>query len=353
MDTVGTQAIYDAVGQAHSQGLVQNTIIVCEPTYPVICIGYHQMASTDVDIDFCQRKGIPIVRRILGGGGVLLDRGQIFYQIIAKRGSGVIPYKADDTFEALLRPVVRTLRELGAPAQYRALNDIQVQGRKISGNGATIVGETLVLTGNIIVDFDYDQMCAALRVPSEKFRDKVAKSLKERVTTLRRELNSVPPTSEIERMLINNFERELSISLQQRNLTGPEIRLLTEIRRKYLSEQWLFEPEADHRDLLRKIELTISGSTRIVENSVKTAGGLIRVLLEAEDNLIRDAVIYGDFSFYPKEKLRKFEQSLKGVPLVPEQVLERTRHFFEEEKVETPGVSLQDFVSLLLGEATG
>jgi len=351
MDTVSTQAIYDAVSQAHSQGLVQNTIIVCEPTYPVVCIGFHQMASTDVDIDFCQRKGIPIVRRILGGGGVLLDRGQIFYQIIAKRGSGVIPYKADDTFEALLRPVVRTLRELGVPAQYRALNDVQVQGRKISGNGATVIGETLVLTGNIIVDFDYDLMCAILRVPSDKFRDKVVKSLKERVTTLKRELDPVPPTSEIERILVKNFERELSISLQRRSLTELESRLLTEITAKYHSERWLFESEAGHRDLLRKKELRISGSTRIVENSVKTAGGLIRVLFEADGDVIRDAAIYGDFSFYPKEKLEKFERSLRGVLLVPEQVLERARHFFEQEKVETPGVSVQDFVSLFLSEA--
>lgn len=164
---------------------------------------------------------------------------------------------------------------MGVPAEYRAVNDIQVRGRKISGNGATVIDDTLILTGNVIVDFDYETMCMTLKVPSEKFRDKVAKSLKERVTTLSRELGFAPTRSEIERLLASSFEKGMSISLQEGNLTNYEENLLSGIRRKYLTEEWLFQTETERRDLLSRRELKISGSVRILENCRKTLGGVI------------------------------------------------------------------------------
>jgi len=350
MDTINTQAIYDAVGQAHSCNLAPSTLIICEPAYPAVCIGYHQVASVDVDKDFCRRRKIPIVRRILGGGGVLLDRGQIFYQIIAKRGYGAIPYRVEDAFKAMLRPVVHALQEIGVAAKYRALNDIQVGGRKISGNGATAIDDTLILTGNVIVDFDYETMCATLRVPSEKFRDKVAKSLRERVTTLRKELGFSPARSEIERLLVTNFEREMSISLQEANLTSHEERLLAEVRSRYLTEEWLFEAEVDHRNLINRRELKISGSTRVVEKRRKTSGGVINALFEVEDDIITDLAFYGDFSFYPREKLKDFERSLIGLPLKRAELSERVLGFFSQEGVEAPGVSAEEFALAVLDE---
>jgi lipoate-protein ligase A len=37
----------------------------------------------------------------------------------------------------------------------------------------------MVFVGSIILDFDYERMTRAIKVPDEKFRDKVFKTMKE------------------------------------------------------------------------------------------------------------------------------------------------------------------------------
>ncbi len=60
-------------------------------------------------------------------------------------------------------------------------------GRKISGTGAAQIDEMRILVGNFLQDFDYEMMSKCLRVPDEKFRDKVYKTMFENLTTFKRE----------------------------------------------------------------------------------------------------------------------------------------------------------------------
>lgn len=63
--------------------------------------------------------------------------------------------------------------------EFKALNDVVTNGKKISGNGAGQFGDnTVILVGNIILDLNYDAMGRVLKVPSEKFRDKMVQSMR-------------------------------------------------------------------------------------------------------------------------------------------------------------------------------
>ena len=64
------------------------------------------------------------------------------------------------------------------PAEYKPVNDIIANGRKVSGNGAAEINDMVVLVGNFILEFaNYETMSKSLRVPDEKFRDKVFETL--------------------------------------------------------------------------------------------------------------------------------------------------------------------------------
>ena len=148
------QTFYEAIAEAVHQGISPNTLILVQPASPYACIGYHQDLEKETDIEYLQKKGLPVIRRSQGGGATYLDRKQVFYQIIAK-DSSVIPRDVDQLFKRLLSVTVESYRRLGVPAEFKPLNDVVVEGRKISGNGAGMHESSTILVGNFIIDLDY------------------------------------------------------------------------------------------------------------------------------------------------------------------------------------------------------
>lgn len=348
---IKTQTIYHAVGIAMERYKdIPNTIIICWPADPIVCVGYHQIISEEVNLKYCNKHNIPIVRRCLGGGAVYLDKGQLFYQVISRLDSKKIPKKVSDLYRVLLKAPVKTYREIGIPAEYEPVNDIVAEGKKISGNGAAMVAGARILTGNLIFDFNFDEMVNILKVPSEKFRDKIAKTLRERLGTMRNFLgDNIPSRNKVKSLLIENFEKTLDVNFTITNsLSTKEQEINDELLTLYQSENWLNLPLKRRTTLLSKRKVKISSSTQIYESVYKAAGGLIRLILEVADNRINDIIISGDFSSEPMNAPAIIENQLIGQPLSEEKIVEIIERVYEEQKIETPGISPQDFTKSIM-----
>ena len=348
IDPVDTQTIYDAVATARGRNIIGDTLIFCYPRSPLVSLGYHQQIEKELDVQFCRDNGIPFVRRILGGGAVYLDRGQLFYQLIIGPENPMLPKNVTEAFRFFLQAPVWTYQSLGIDAHYRPVNDIQVRGKKISGNGAATTDEgVFVLTGNIILSFDYEKMVRVLKVPSEKFRDKVYKTLREYLSTASMELGREVTLDESKKALKNGFERLLGEELLPGILTPEEQKLMYELRVRYLSEEWLYMPELRHPDVAGRT-LKIAEGVSIIENAHKAPGGLIRTTVKIQNERIADALISGDFSLFPREKIVLIEQALVGCRLNKEDVLSRISRVYSEHSLESPGIQPDDFASALL-----
>ncbi|MGC9334577.1 MAG: lipoate--protein ligase family protein, partial [Anaerolineae bacterium] len=207
LDTVSwsdSQLLYHAQPRLGREGLN-----LLSPGSPYVCLGYFQDANQEVDVDLCHEEGIPIFRREVGGGAVYLDGEQLFYQLIIHRDNPLVPHGWEAFYRHFLQAPIAAYQALGIPAEYRSVNDIVANGRKISGNGAAEIGDYLVLVGNLIVDFDYENMARVLRVPDEKFRDKLYRTLRDNLSTIRREIGEVPPREELWDLLAAEFSKVL------------------------------------------------------------------------------------------------------------------------------------------------
>ncbi len=348
IDAIRTQAIYHAIGLGVDKGISPNTIIFCKPDKPIICIGYHQELEKEVDLDYCKKRNYPLVRRILGGGAVYLDSNQLFYQIIAHKSDPRVPGKVEKFFENFLKAPTKTYNDIGIPASYRPVNDIEVNGRKISGNGAGEIGEVSILTGNIIFDFNFNEMVRILKVPSEKFRDKLSNTLKERMTTIKKELNYVPCECFIRERLRKNYEDILQIPLIEGELSEDELDLINEVEATYKSKKWLNMIENMHKDLIHKRSIKVSRNVKIGEVDYKTGGGLIRILVEVFDEKIKDIMITGDFWFIPLQNLEKLEKKLKGTIISRDIIVNKIEHFYKIHKIQSPLVTPDDLTETIM-----
>lgn len=338
-----SQTIYHAVAYCTTEASC-GTIIILRPKEPYVCIGYHQVLEKEIDVEYCQKKGIPIIRREVGGGAVYIDRDQLFFQCIFPRDR--VPPRVDHLFKLFLQPAVNTYRRLGVNAYYRRGNDIQVDGKKICGAGAGRIGDAAVVVGNIMFDFDYTEMSHVLRVPSEKFRDKVYDSMQVYLTTLRRELGHIPDGEKVRNTLIKEFEEVLDASLLYRgDLTPDEHRMLAKTDKKFADPNWLYEKGGKLNNWLK-----ISTDVKVMESTYKSPGGLIRIILRLKDDTIDDIVISGDFTFPPAEDLKHLEVQLIGQPLKVGPLLSTVESFYTTEGIQSPGVRPEDMVRAIMGE---
>lgn len=325
-----TQSIYHAL--AH---LGREALVLVEPASPYVCLGYHQDAVKELDLDYIACEGIPLFRREVGGGAVYLDRGQLFYQFILRKDDPRIPSDKAELFEFLLKPVIDTYREFGAPAEYKPVNDILSNGKKISGNGAAEIQERVVVVGNFLLDFNFGQMARVLRVPDEKFRDKVFKTLQDNLTTLPRETGRPAPSiGELSADFVRRCEA-LFGPLVPREIDG-ELRTLADgLAADYSAPEWVMEN--DRREKAGR-EVKIAEGVTVIERVAKLPGGLVRATAVNAKGKLGDIHLSGDFFFFPAARLVDLEQALEGVEFRIDPMVERIEWFFKAYGISAPGV---------------
>ena len=330
-----SQLLYHALPRVGGSG-----IILLAPATPYVCIGYHQDAAQEVDLDFCREHNIPVFRREVGGGAVYLDGEQLFYQVVLPLDHPAAQGDKETIYRRLLAPVVRTYQAIGIPAEYKPINDIITGGRKISGNGAAEIADHLIVVGNLILDFNHEMMARVLKVPDEKFRDKVFKTLSENLTTIRRELGVVPPLDELKAILIREFESVLG-PLHPAALPSEVYDMARGLAPLMTSDEWLMK----RGRLSGERGVRIQAGVNVIQRAHKARGGLIRALAVVRDGRIADVELSGDFFFYPAEKLADLEQALAAVS--PEQVEVTVAQFYAAHAIQSPGVVPADFAELL------
>lgn len=337
-----SQTIYHTVAYCTTEASA-GTIILLSPLEPYVCIGYHQVLEKEIEVEYCQKKGYPILRREVGGGAVYLDKDQLFFQCVFPKDK--VPKRLDSLYKLFLQPAVNTYRSLGVEAVYRPVNDIQVDGKKICGSGAARIEDATVVVGNIMFDFNYGEMSRALRVPSEKFRDKLYDSMQAYLTTLRKELGYEPDRQKVKNILIKEFERVLEISLRSGSLTPEEHRMLADMDERFMDSNWLYEKGVKLNNWVK-----VSSDIKVVESSWKSPGGLIRVILRLKGDTIDDLVISGDFTFQPMNDLKHLEDQLMGQLLKAGPLLKTVESFYSLKGIQSPGVTPADIVRAITGE---
>ena len=146
---------------------------------PTVIIGRNQVLEAEVNLDYCRRNGVKIVRRKSGGGCVYADRDNIMISYVSRRGD------VAEIFERYLSALTSCLCALGLKAEKSGRNDILVEGRKVSGNAFHQLPDRSIVHGTLLYNTDFDALEEAIRPPVEKLLRHGVASVRQRVGNLR------------------------------------------------------------------------------------------------------------------------------------------------------------------------
>ncbi len=325
-------AVDQAMIELHQAGRIPDTFRFMRFP-PTALVGRHQALGQEIDLAHCAARGVGVVRRITGGGAIYLDEGQLGWGLIFHRkalGEASLPELARDICLA----VAAGLRRLGVNARYRPRNDIEVDGRKISGTGGFFDGDTLIYQGTVLVDMDPAAMVAALRVPRAKLEKRQLDSAAQRVVTLRELLGpSTPGLPAIQRALLEAFGERFDVEWSEEALGAEEEALAWHRYREEIGTD-AFVHEIDDP----------AQEGDFAAGTHACPGGTITSYLRLEGPARRrvgQLLVTGDFFVAPPRIVLDLEAALRGAWL--DDVGPAIDRFFSEHTVEALTVTPGDF----------
>ncbi|HSN21134.1 MAG TPA: lipoate--protein ligase family protein [Usitatibacter sp.] len=303
---------------------------------PTALVGRHQALSREVRVDYCRANGIGVVRRITGGGAIYFDEGQLGWSLVFHRGTLGIASLGDLARE-ICEAAAAGLSRLGIDARYRPRNDIEVDGRKISGTGGFFDGDTLFYQGTVLVDLDAQRMLAALRVPEAKLAKRGLDSAAQRVVTLKELLGAAPSIERVQQALLEGFGERLGIEARRGAIGEAEEALADRFHDEEIGTD-AFVREIDDPDPRGDMASGTHGGP----------GGTITVYVRLEgarNERIREVLVTGDFFVTPPRVILDLEAALRGVPV--EEAHAAVEAFFAGARVGLLTVAPGDFAAAL------
>ena len=168
------------------EGRRRPTLRIWEWNESAVVIGSFQSYRNEVDPEGAARHGFDVVRRISGGGAMLMAAGQIITYSLYVPASLVAGMTFADSYAFLDDWVLQALRSLGIDAVYQPLNDIASPTGKIGGAAQKRLANGGVLHhATLSYDIDGQVMTEVLRIGREKLSDKGTTSAAKRVDPLR------------------------------------------------------------------------------------------------------------------------------------------------------------------------
>jgi lipoate-protein ligase A len=224
------QSIMEGVGRGESPPTIR--FYRWRPS--AVSIGYFQSLEEEVDLGECRRHRVDWVRRITGGGAVYHDYGgEVTYSVIAPEE--LFPRDIRESYRLVCGWIIAGLRALGLEGGFHPINDVLVDGKKISGNAQTRRGGVFLQHGTVLYDLNLGRMFTLLRVSKEKLSDKAIAKAEERVTCVKRYCDA--GIEELYKALLQGFTEDKDWGYGHAG--KEELRRAEElVRRRYSTRKW-------------------------------------------------------------------------------------------------------------------
>ena len=231
-------ALDQVLAEELAEGRRGPTLRIWEWNEPAVVIGSFQSVRNEVDPEAAARFGIPVVRRISGGGAMFMEAGSVITYSLYAPVELVQGMSFAESYAYLDDWVLQALRSLGIEATYQPLNDIASPAGKIGGAAQKrLAGGAVLHHVTMSYDIDADKMVQVLRIGREKLSDKGTKSAAKRVDPLRSQ-TGLPREAIIERM-VETF-RSLH-GLTDAEITPAEYARAEQlVAEKFATDEWLY-----------------------------------------------------------------------------------------------------------------
>ena len=216
---------------------------------PTVSLGCSQRILKVADLNYCQKNGIDIVRRMTGGK-LVLHYKEVTYSLCSS-DTATFPPTVAESYKLVSEGLIRGLEKMGLKAcladsppdfyakgnlpcfSYPARNEIEVMGKKIIGSAQKRVGSKFIQHGSIPLGKDGGLL------KSVSFME--GKESNIRLISLSQALGRKVDFNWVVEHLKAGFSQYFGISFKPKIFSKEEMKVIFRIQKeRYESEAWTF-----------------------------------------------------------------------------------------------------------------
>lgn len=192
---------------------------------PTVIFGRNQHLESEVNVDYCRRHHIKMVRRKSGGGCVYADKDNVMLSMIS------CDEKVDFAFNRFVNAILLVLHKMGIEATGTHHNDILIDNKKVSGTACYHLPGHSIVHSTLLYDTNMEHMLHAITPSTEKLQSKGIQSVRQRITLLK---DYTQLTIDEVKALIRD-----TLCSGERILTVDDVHAIEKIEKDYLKEEFI------------------------------------------------------------------------------------------------------------------
>lgn len=200
---------------------------------PSVIIGKHQNTFAEINLDFINKNGIKVIRRITGGGAVYHDLGNLNFTFVTTGEQHNLI-----NFDRFTDPVIHVLSNLGIEATKANKNSLYIEGLKISGNAEHVFKNRVLHHGTLLFSSNLENLEKSIRSEGIEFNDKAVKSIRSQVTNISYHINRPLDIDQFTDFIMNEMLSKMNNAYQY-SFTEDDITSINKlIDEKYKTWEW-------------------------------------------------------------------------------------------------------------------
>lgn len=241
---------------------------------PSIVVGKHQNTLAEINLPYVEKNGIPVIRRISGGGTVFHDLGNLNFAFITSGREGeLVDYKRHT------QPIIEALKEMGLDVSLGKRNEILLGKKKISGTASHVFKKRVLHHGTLLFSSRMDDLSRALKVKPGKFEDRAVKSVRSEVTNISEHLVHKIEVNDFQKLLFDSILDSMEGAMKYQ-YNEKDLNEITKLKKdKFSTWEWNFGYSPGYQ----------------FTKALRFGDGEIALHMNVEKGIIQEVSIKGDF----------------------------------------------------------
>jgi len=159
-------ALDEALLESHERGEADVEVLrLWQPSDPLVVMGRSSSLSREVNLEYCRREQVPVIRRCSGGASIVTGKGCLMYAVLLSYRKRPQLRMLEQVHQFVMSTIQAAIGSLGVQVEFQGTSDLTLNNRKFSGNALRCKKDWLLYHGTLLCSMDLDWITRCLGEP--------------------------------------------------------------------------------------------------------------------------------------------------------------------------------------------